>query len=215
MPLGAAVSTAVPYFLFTAGNLDLEDPYAKAVALYSIAAFLELFSEPFFIRAQRRSHFQLRLLTETVATLARSFVTFYFVTYAATSTAVPLAFAYGQLVYSLCVLLMYALPQLRFAAIGVRLALGEQRLQWGTLALVGTFSTQVRGASIIINGRVSRVPADKRTTSIVGFVETRSSRERERGSNLGWKRRLTRRVRPGFIFGFAFRENHSAAVRSK
>jgi hypothetical protein len=214
VPLGATVSTAVPYFLFTAGNLDLEDPYAKAVALYSLAAFLELFSEPFFIRAQRRSHFQLRLLTETVATLARSFVTFYFVTYAATSTAVPLAFAFGQLVYSLCVLLMYALPQLRFAAIGVRLALGKQRLQWGTLALVGTFSTQVRGASIIINGRVSRV-ADKRTTSISGFVETRASGERERSSNLGWKRRLTRRVRLGFIFGFAFRENYSAAVRSK
>lgn len=192
----------------------MEDPYAKAVALYSLAAFLELFSEPFFIRAQRRSHFQLRLLSETVATLARSFVTFYFVIYAATSTAVPLAFAYGQLVYSLCVLLMYALPQLRFAAIGLRLALGKQRLQWGTLALVGTFSTQVRGASIIINGRVIRV-ADKRTTAIVGCVETRSSGERERGSDLGWKRRLTRRVRPGFILGFAFRENYSAAVRSK
>ena len=129
MPLGATVSIAVPYFLFTIGNLKLEDPYTKAVALYCLAAFLELFSEPFFIRAQRRSRFQLRLLTETVATLARSLVTFYF-TYAATSTAVPLAFAYGQLMYSLCVLLIYALPQLRFAEIGVRLALGKQHLQW-------------------------------------------------------------------------------------
>lgn len=215
MPLGAIVSIAVPYFLFTIGNLELEDPYTKAVALYCLAAFLELFSEPFFIRAQRRSRFQLRLLTETVATLARSLVTFYF-TYAATSTAVPLAFAYGQLMYSLCVLLIYALPQLRFAEIGVRLVLGKQHLQWGTLALVGTFSTQVSGTSLIIwlIWFMSRV-ADERTTSISGFVETRASRERERGSYLARKRRLTRRVRPGFIFGFAFREDYSAAIRSK
>ena len=45
MPLGAIVSIAVPYFLFTIGNLELEDPYTKAVALYCLAAFLELFSE--------------------------------------------------------------------------------------------------------------------------------------------------------------------------
>ena len=47
--------------------------------LYSIAAFLELFAEPFYIRAQRRSQFRLRLATEAVATLSRSFITFYFV----------------------------------------------------------------------------------------------------------------------------------------
>ena len=211
---GAIVSIAVPYFLFTIGNLELEDPYTKAVALYCLAAFLSSF-RTFLHTSSAAFTFSAQTLDGNGCNSARSLVTFYF-TYAATSTAVPLAFAYGQLMYSLCVLLIYALPQLRFAEIGVRLALGKQHLQWGTLALVGTFSTQVSGTSLIIwlIWFMSRV-ADERTTSISGFVETRASRERERGSYLARKRRLTRRVRPGFIFGFAFREDYSAAIRSK
>ena len=66
--------------VFFANGLTKADPYAQAVALYGLAAFLELLAEPFYIRAQRRSKFKLRLVTETIATLSRSFVTFVLVT---------------------------------------------------------------------------------------------------------------------------------------
>ena len=67
--------------VFSAKGLTKADPYAQAVALYALAAFFELLAEPFYIRAQRRSKFKLRLMTETIATISRSFVTFVSVSY--------------------------------------------------------------------------------------------------------------------------------------
>ena len=74
----------------------------------------ELLAEPFYIRAQRRAFFRLRLAAETVATLSRSFVTYYFISMPGLGSSVPpgrggsvpglgssvpLAFAFGQLAY--------------------------------------------------------------------------------------------------------------------
>jgi hypothetical protein len=59
----------------------------------------ELLAEPFYIRAQRRAFFRLRLAAETVATLSRSFVTYYFISMPGLGGSVPLAFGFGQLAY--------------------------------------------------------------------------------------------------------------------
>mmetsp|Transcript_8901 Transcript_8901/g.14119 ORF Transcript_8901/g.14119 Transcript_8901/m.14119 type:complete len:130 (-) Transcript_8901:1321-1710(-) len=96
VPIGAVLSAGVPYTIYLFGGLKMTDPYSQAVAYYGISAFLELLSEPFYIRAQRRSHFRLRLAAETFATLSRSLVTYYFIVVQETSSKVPLAFAFGQ-----------------------------------------------------------------------------------------------------------------------
>ncbi|HAY77684.1 MAG TPA: hypothetical protein DCY33_07550, partial [Gemmatimonadetes bacterium] len=69
-----------------------------------------MLAEPFYIRAQRRSRFRLRFVTETVATILRSLVTFYFVNF--TERHVSLGFAYGQLAYGVTILICYAIAQL-------------------------------------------------------------------------------------------------------
>ena len=103
--------------------------------------FQELLAEPFYIRAQRRSRFRLRFVTETVATVLRSLVTFYFVNF--TERHVSLGFAFGQLAYGVTILICYAIAQLDFACIGCALFLGKTKVKWGgTLRLVQTFSTQ-------------------------------------------------------------------------
>lgn len=144
VPLAALLSAAVPTVVFFANGLTKTDPYAQAVALYGVAAFLELLAEPFYIRAQRRSKFKLRLVTETIATLARSFVTFVFVTRPQTGVTVPLAFAFGQLAYGTCVWLMFAAAQWEFVGEGIDLICGRSSISRGTLTLLGTFSLQVR-----------------------------------------------------------------------
>ena len=146
VPLGALLSAGVPTTVLFAKGLTRADPYAQAVALYGLAAFLELFAEPFYIRAQRRSKFKLRLATETIATITRSFVTFVLVTRPATGITVPLAFAFGQLAYGTCVWLMFAAAQWRFVGEGIDLMLGRSSISWGTLTLLGTFTLQVRSS---------------------------------------------------------------------
>ena len=103
--------------------------------------FQELLAEPFYIRAQRRSRFRLRFVTETVATILRSLVTFYFVNFK--EHHVSLGFAYGQLAYGVTILICYAIAQLDFAYFGCALFLGKTSVKWGgTIRLVQTFSTQ-------------------------------------------------------------------------
>lgn len=109
-------------------------------------------AEPFYIRAQRRSHFRLRLAAETVATLSRSFVTYYLVSMPGASASVPLAFAFGQLTYGLCILIFYAVVQLEFTKVGVDVLLRRVNLKRGTLALVGTFSTQAIWKLLLAEG---------------------------------------------------------------
>jgi hypothetical protein len=105
---------------------------------------LELLAEPFYIRAQRRSKFKLRLVIETIATLARSFVAFLFITRPQTGVTVPLAFAFGQLAYGTCVWLIFAAAQWEFVGEGIDLIRGRSSISSGTLTLLGTFSLQVR-----------------------------------------------------------------------
>ena len=130
--------------VFSAKGLTKADPYAQAVALYALAAFFELLAEPFYIRAQRRSKFKLRLMTETIATISRSFVTFVLVTRPATWITVPLAFAFGQLAYGISVWLMFAAAEWGFVGEGIDLMLGKSSISWGTLTLLGTFTLPVR-----------------------------------------------------------------------
>lgn len=98
-------------------------------------------AEPFYIRAQRQSRFRLRFAAETIATVLRSLVTFYFVNF--TEAHVSLGFAYGQLAYGVTILICYAIAQVDFANSGYALLCGERKMNWGgTLRLVQTFSTQ-------------------------------------------------------------------------
>jgi len=141
IPIGTALSAGVPCAVLRLGGLEMDSPYAQAVAYYGFSAFLELLAEPFYIRAQRRSRFRLRFVTETMATVLRSLVTFYFVNF--TERHVSLGFAFGQLAYGVTILICYAIAQLDFAYIGCALFLGKTKVKWGgTLRLVQTFSTQ-------------------------------------------------------------------------
>jgi len=152
VPIGAVLSAGVPYAVYFLGGLSWGDPYAQAVALYGFSAFLELLAEPFYIRAQRRSYYRLRLAAETVATLSRSFVTFYFVSSPGMSASVPLAFAFGQMAYGVCILMFYAIAQLDFAKVGVRVLVGQGNMRRGTLALIGTFSCQAIWKLLLAEG---------------------------------------------------------------
>ena len=61
---------------------------------YSIAAFVELCAEPYYIRAMRKSAFKLRLIAESISTVARSTLTYLLVSM--NQQNVVMAFAYSQ-----------------------------------------------------------------------------------------------------------------------
>ena len=94
LPLGFALSIAVPAGVITSQKISASEPYGLALVYYGIAAFVELCAEPYHIRAMRKSAFKLRLIAESISTIARSTLTYLLVSM--NQQNVVMAFAYSQ-----------------------------------------------------------------------------------------------------------------------
>ncbi len=94
LPLGFALSIAVPAGVITSQKISASEPYGLALVYYGIAAFVELCAEPYYIRAMRKSAFKLRLIAESISTIARSTLTYLLVSM--NQQNVVMAFAYSQ-----------------------------------------------------------------------------------------------------------------------
>lgn len=98
------------YYLSTITSQDLvEMPYYRvAVLCYGFASLIELLVEPLFILALNNLYFQLRVMVEGLAVILRCLVTFSLTLYFAGNDKLGiLAFAIGQLVYGLIILVGY------------------------------------------------------------------------------------------------------------
>lgn len=81
----------------------------EAVALYGIAALIELASEPWFAIVQMKMRYKVRAAAETAATIARCAVTFGVVVWTSRQgyEVGVLPFACGQLAYATTLLVVY------------------------------------------------------------------------------------------------------------
>ncbi|EOA22117.1 hypothetical protein CARUB_v10002674mg [Capsella rubella] len=70
-PLGIAITIAASVFVLWWQNLSYSDPYAQAILIHGFACVLELIAEPLYILSQTLLRLRLRLIVETVATVAR------------------------------------------------------------------------------------------------------------------------------------------------
>jgi oligosaccharide translocation protein RFT1 len=97
-------------YLWTAQSSTSSQPhFYAAVFLYIFSALLELASEPFFLDAQLRMDFKLRVSIEGSAVIVKSLLTLGSVVLR--SQLGLLAFAIGQLGYSLTILVHYLVHQ--------------------------------------------------------------------------------------------------------
>jgi len=95
-------------YLRGAGGLGLVYLW-EAVALYGIAALIELASEPWFAIVQMKMRYKVRAAAETAATIARCAVTFGVVVWTSRQgyEVGVLPFACGQLAYATTLLVVY------------------------------------------------------------------------------------------------------------
>lgn len=86
-----------------------------AVIIFGISAVIELFAEPGFLLMQLRMRFRKRIVFESLATLTRCLLTFAFIMLGRHKGAVIIAFALGQLGYSLVLATCYTYTGLKDA----------------------------------------------------------------------------------------------------
>ncbi|VYS66184.1 unnamed protein product [Arabidopsis thaliana] len=98
VPLGIAITIAACIFVLWWQNLSYSDPYAQAIWIHGFACVLELMAEPLYILSQTLLKLQLRLIVETVATLARC-VTLYSLLVMQTNMEKVIIFALSQVAY--------------------------------------------------------------------------------------------------------------------
>jgi len=103
---GAPTFTATP----TVSASTLNGEYRDALSLYTLAAIIELLSEPCYILFQKAQRVRSRVLIDAVAVLMRCIVTFVTMKVAAMngqkgSGLMP--FAYGQMTYALIITVVY------------------------------------------------------------------------------------------------------------
>ena len=95
-------------------------PYLDySVSLYGVAAVVELTAEPAFVAAQQLSAYKVRARAEAAATVVKTILTAGLVikwSREGSSTGV-LAFAYGQLAYAACLLVIYTWEMGRIASV--------------------------------------------------------------------------------------------------
>lgn len=101
-------------FLSTTLTSTTDRPSILALTLFCVAAILELLTEPFYIQTQKMLMYRARVLVEGLAILVRCSTVLIF-TLSISSTDHDemhhqgvLAFAYGQLAFSLCLMLGYS-----------------------------------------------------------------------------------------------------------
>ncbi|KAF9643591.1 Rft-1-domain-containing protein [Thelephora ganbajun] len=106
--LGIPISglTALAY-VQSASTTTASQPYFHiSVAVYAVAAILELLSEPLYIRAQNELRLNVRVRAEGVAVVSKSVVTFLVLAFASDEWAL-VAFAVGQATYGLLLLIVF------------------------------------------------------------------------------------------------------------
>ena len=98
--------TTLGYFTLCSEETRSQGYFTWSVVLYGIAAFLELLSEPFYIRGQNELRFNVRVKAEGTGIILKSASTFAALVIWKAHSAL-LAFALGQLAYAIAVLTVY------------------------------------------------------------------------------------------------------------
>ena len=106
--LGVPVSalTALIYLQYASPSTASQPHFHLSVAIYAVAAVLELFSEPLYIRAQSQLRLGVRVRAEGVAVVSKSVVAFLVLALAPGEWALA-AFAVGQAAYGLSFLVVF------------------------------------------------------------------------------------------------------------
>lgn len=106
--LGVPISglTALIYVQYASPLTASQPHFHLSVAIYAIAAVLELLSEPLYIRAQNEIKLKVRVRAEGVAVVSKSVVAFLVLALAPIEWAL-LAFAIGQATYGLSLLVVF------------------------------------------------------------------------------------------------------------
>jgi oligosaccharide translocation protein RFT1 len=95
-----AVSLAVLYAVTSAPAVRAQSHFHLSVAIYALAAAIELAAEPLYIRAQNELRVDVRVRAEGVAVFLKTVVTFVGLAFASPEWAL-MAFAAGQAAYAL------------------------------------------------------------------------------------------------------------------
>jgi len=106
--LGVPISglTALVYVQSASRTTASQHHFHLSVAVYAIAAVLELLSEPLYIRAQNELRLNVRVRAEGAAVVSKSVVTFLILAFASGEWAL-VAFAVGQAAYGLSLLAVF------------------------------------------------------------------------------------------------------------
>ena len=106
--LGIPVSglTALVYVQFASTTTTSQPHFHLSVAVYAVAAVLELLSEPLYIRAQNELKLKVRVRAEGTAVVSKSVITFLVLASASGEWAL-VAFAAGQAAYGLSLLVVF------------------------------------------------------------------------------------------------------------
>ncbi|KZT64272.1 Rft-1-domain-containing protein [Daedalea quercina L-15889] len=106
--LGIPAAILIPLFYVanTSASTASQPYFGVSVAIYAVAASLELLSEPLYIRAQNELCFDLRVRAEGIAVVMKTTVTFAVLIIGDAERAL-IAFAMGQAAYGLAILLTY------------------------------------------------------------------------------------------------------------
>ena len=106
--LGIPISiiSAVLYATASSQSTTSQPYFHVSVALYAVAAFFELASEPLYIRAQNDLQFNVRVRAEGSAIVSKTIITFVILVVAPSKWAL-VAFASGQTAYGFIILASY------------------------------------------------------------------------------------------------------------
>jgi len=105
--IGCSLTLLVTYYFNKKENINVEESNSSSIVLYSVAALVELLSEPLYILTQYYLMFNIRVKAEGFAIFIRSIASFVFTIYInykyknVTSRDSVLCFAWSQLLYSI------------------------------------------------------------------------------------------------------------------
>ena len=104
VPIAAAL--AVFYSATSANAVRAQAHFDLSVAIYALAAAVELASEPLYIRAQNELRMDVRVRAEGAAVFLKTLVTFFGLAFASSEWAL-VAFAAGQAAYALATFVVF------------------------------------------------------------------------------------------------------------
>ncbi|KAI0488271.1 hypothetical protein KFK09_028099 [Dendrobium nobile] len=152
IPLGILFTSALCSFFFWIEKLSFQnaisDPNALAILINGFACILELLGEPLYILSQNLLLLKLRLMVETVATIARCMMTCTLM-FRSTGMEMAIIFAVSQVSYGACLALGYWIYFLSFGIISSSY-LFPFRL-WNNLE----YDKQLRYMCLLLTGQAS------------------------------------------------------------